>query len=74
MGIFGNVFDFDCDGQLNCFEQAAEFGAFMEMMEAQKNEQPMPAGLNPMDLTSMGESEGYQALEQVGLDPEDYYL
>ena len=32
-GIFGDLFDFDNDGKLNCVEQAAEFITFEEMMK-----------------------------------------
>lgn len=32
-GIFGDLFDFDGDGKLNCVEQAAEFIAFENMMK-----------------------------------------
>lgn len=29
MGLFGDLFDFNGDGKLDAFEEAAEFGAFM---------------------------------------------
>jgi len=32
-GIFGDLFDFDGDGKLDCFEQAAEFIMLDEMMK-----------------------------------------
>lgn len=32
-GIFGDLFDFDGDGKLDCVEQAAEFIIFDEMMK-----------------------------------------
>lgn len=32
-GIFGDLFDFDGDGKLNCVEQAAEFITFENMMK-----------------------------------------
>ncbi len=31
-GIFGDLFDFDGDGKLDCVEQAAEFILFDKMM------------------------------------------
>ena len=33
MGIFGNLFDLNSDGELDAFEQAAELGFLAEMME-----------------------------------------
>lgn len=72
MGLFGNMFDFNGDGHLNSFEQAAEFSAFMGMVDAAKNEQLTSAGLNPADLTAMGSFERQQALEEAGLDPDDF--
>ena len=38
-GIFGDLFDFDGDGKLNCAEQAAEFIAFDEMMKADQSDE-----------------------------------
>ncbi len=32
-GFFGDLFDFDGDGKLDTFEQAADFGAFMSLVE-----------------------------------------
>ena len=39
MGIFGNLFDFNKDGKLDGFEKAAEFGAFMQMIESEENDE-----------------------------------
>lgn len=36
MGIFGDLFDFNKDGTLDTFEQAAEFGAFMNLLESEE--------------------------------------
>ena len=33
MSIFGNLFDFNHDGKMDSFEKAAEFSAFMQMIE-----------------------------------------
>ena len=38
MGILGNLFDFNKDGELDAFEKAAELGALMEMMESEETE------------------------------------
>ncbi len=32
-GFFGNAFDFDGNGELDALEQAADFAAFMGLME-----------------------------------------
>lgn len=37
-GFFGNTFDFNGDGQLDAFEQAVDFGMFMQVMESEKND------------------------------------
>ena len=49
MGIFGNLFDFNNDGKLDTFEKAAEFGAFMQMIDSEKNDELTAAGLDPND-------------------------
>jgi len=38
-GIFGDMFDFNGDGDLDAFEQAAEFGLVMEMMDEEDGEE-----------------------------------
>ena len=74
MGIFGNLFDLNGDGELDAFEQAAEFGAFMQMIDSVKNDELTSAGLDPQELSEMGYSERREALEEAGLDPDDYDL
>ncbi len=39
MGIFGDLFDFNGDGELDIFEQAAEFNAFMTLVEEEESEE-----------------------------------
>lgn len=39
MGLFGDLFDFNDDGKLDAFEKAAEFGAFMDMMDSDDNDE-----------------------------------
>ena len=71
-GLFGGLFDFNGDGKLDSFEKAAEFGMFMQMIDSQKNDELTAAGLNPEDLEDMGYFERREALEEAGLDPDDY--
>lgn len=72
MGLFGNMFDFNGDGKLSAFEKAAEFGAFMSIMEAGRNEELINAGLDPYELEMMDEASRTQTLEEAGLNPFDY--
>ena len=39
MRIFGDLFDFNSDGKLDAFEKAAEFGAFMQMIESEEQDE-----------------------------------
>ena len=72
MGLFGNLFDFNGDGKLDFFEKAAEFSAFMQMIDSEKDDELISAGLNPENLSDMGYFERREALEDAGLDPDDY--
>lgn len=72
MGLFGDLFDFNRDGRLDSFERAAEFAAFMQMMDADKNDELTAAGLDAQQLNDMGYFERREALEEAGLDPDDY--
>lgn len=72
MGLFGDLFDFNGDGEMSTFEKAAEFGAFMHMIDSVKNEELTSAGLDPQELSAMDYFERREALEEAGLDPDDY--
>ena len=37
-GFFGDLFDFDGDGKLDTFEQAADFTAFMDLIDDENEE------------------------------------
>lgn len=38
MGLFGDLFDFNNDGQLDSMEKAMEFGAFMNQLDSEEEE------------------------------------
>ena len=75
-GFFGGLFDFNNDGKLDTFEQAADFGMFMHMMDEsekqQKADEISAAGLDLDDLEFMDDDERREAMEDVGLDPDDF--
>lgn len=39
MGLFGDLFDFNNDGKLDSFEKAAEFGAFIQMIDLEEQDE-----------------------------------
>ena len=77
-GFFGKIFDFDGDGKLNSLERAMDFMAFNEMTKEEddsyeeENDELEMAGLDYDELTFMDEDERREALEDAGLDLEDY--
>lgn len=72
MGIFGDMFDFNGDGELDAMEKAAEFGAFMSMMESFREDELKSAELDPYEFDQMDDLQRREALEDAGLDPDDY--
>ena len=56
-GFFGELFDLDHDGELDSLEKAMDLMAFNELVN---------------ELSSMDEDERREALEDAGLDPEEY--
>ena len=68
-GFFGNLFDFNHDGKLDGFERTADFVAFTSLME---DEEEKTSGLDPAELEFMDADERREALEDAGLDPDDY--
>lgn len=72
MNFFGKLFDFNGDGKLGPLEKAAEFGVFMEILDSLKNNELISAGLDPDELSNMDYIERREALEDAGLDPDDY--
>lgn len=77
MSLFGNIFDFNGDGKVDGFEQAAEFATFAHMMdtlteEEQEESELEVAGLDAEELEFMDADERREVLEDAGLDPDDY--
>ena len=79
-GIFGDMFDFNHDGELDSFERAAEFQFLDEISkdecEDDEDDEEISeleaAGLDVDELEFMDEDERREALEDAGLDPDDY--
>ncbi len=70
--MFGVLFDFNGDGKFDAFEKAAEFGAFMNMVGSCQKDELTSAGLDIDELDLMGDDERREAIEDAGLDPDDY--
>jgi hypothetical protein len=76
-GFFGDLFDFNHDGELDPMERAMDFMAFEEMTsEDDDDEDDLDdielAGLDYDELSMMDEDERREALEDAGLDPDEY--
>ncbi len=75
LGLFGGLFDFNHDGKLDGLERAADFAAFATMVDSmddnKKTELEM-SGLDADELEFMDADERREALEDAGLDPDDY--
>lgn len=75
LGLFGDMFDFNGDGEMDSFERAAEFAFLDEMMNDEEEEEETElelSGLDPDELEFMNPDERREALEDAGLDPDDY--
>lgn len=74
-GFFGDLFDFNHDGNMSAFERAAEFSFLHEMLnednEGDKTELEL-SGLDPDELEFMDAEERREALQEAGLDPNEY--
>ncbi|MEG1596383.1 MAG: hypothetical protein RR364_08075 [Lachnospiraceae bacterium] len=75
-GLFEKLFDFNGDEKIDTFEKTAEFAAFADIMDgqetAEKAEELEMAGLDVTDLEVMDEEERREALEDAGLDPDEF--
>lgn len=80
-GFFGDLFDLNHDGNLDTFERTMDFVAFEEMTnnvndssssEYDAADELELYGLDPDELEYMDEDERYEAIEDAGLDPDDF--
>ena len=71
-GIFGGLFDFNNDGKMNAFERAAEFAFLDETMQEEEKTEFEMSGLDADELEFLDPDERREALEDAGLDPDDY--
>ena len=71
-GFFGDMFDFNHDGELDDFERVADFAMFTSLMEEEEKTELEMLGLDPDELELMDADERRAALEDAGLDPDDY--
>jgi hypothetical protein len=72
-GIFGDLFDFNHDGEIDSIEQAVEFCLLDEITKKESSQTELEmAGLDEDELELMDEDERREALEDAGLDPDDY--
>ncbi len=69
-----SLFDFNKDGNLDAFERAARFRAFIETEKDEKRGELMAAGLDVQELREMDPFERREALEDAGFDPDEYDL
>lgn len=76
--LFGDMFDFNHDGELDTFERAMELefwedlGRKTEPADDEDETELEMSGLDPLELEFMDPDERREALEDAGLDPEEY--
>lgn len=68
---FDKMFDFNRDGKLDDWERAAQFH-FMDEMLSEDSDVFGDAGLDYDELEMMDPDERREALEDAGLDPDEY--
>ena len=63
-GFFGDMFDFNHDGELDDFERVADFAMFTSLMEDEEEKTELEmSGLDPDELEFMDADERRAALE-----------
>lgn len=75
MGIFDELFDFNQDGKLDEFERATRneiLSSLQEDSDEEEDDELDSVGLGRDELEWMDEDERREALEDAGLDPDDF--
>lgn len=67
-----SLFDFNRDGNLDAFERAAQFRAFIQTEKDEKKEELIAAGLDIEELGQMNCFDRRETLEQAGFEPDEY--
>ena len=70
-GLFGVMFDYDRDGDLDAFERACELAFLEELDKVEKTEFEL-SGLDAEELEFMDPEERRCVLEEAGLNPDEY--
>ena len=71
-GIFGDMFDFNRDGELDILERAMEL-EFLETLEKEDEQTEVElAGVDAEELEFMDDDERRGILEEAGLGPDEY--
>jgi hypothetical protein len=71
-GIFGDMFDFDHDGKISDLERMAELDYLEKITRANDRKRPASYELDEDEFEFMDEEERIEAMEEAGLDPDDY--
>ena len=73
-GIFGSMFDLNHDGSISLLESAMEFSFLNELLKDDSDVQTELelSGLDTDELEFMDADERREALEDAGLDPDEY--
>lgn len=75
-GIFGGMFDFNNDGEMNFVERAAEFNFLQHIIDEEEKQDRISEleaeEFDIDDLSMMDYDERREAIEDAGLDPDDY--
>lgn len=78
-GFFGSLFDFNHDGELDAREKAYDFMVYNELVVDDEEEEMEDeiseledAGLDYDELFYMDDYERRKAIEEAGLDPDDF--
>ena len=69
MGIFGDIFDFNNDGEMDAFESAMEFAVYNDIVES-TNDTDSNDDIDSIDKEYMTDNE--LELLDAGIDPDEF--